>query len=118
MMAFLTACGGSATTTAPSTVSLPDLEVTDIEEIDDGAKITVHNAGTAPAGDFNLHIEISKDTNPAGEFNIKVNGLAAGEEKVIETSFSGTEHNGIIFTEIDSRNAIVESDEENNEFGF
>ncbi len=123
-MALLTACGGSSSTTssspspAPSTASLPDLEVNDIEAIDDGAKITINNAGTGNAGDFNLFIELSKDGKTVGEFNKKVNGLSAGEEKVVETSFSGTEYDGFIYVEIDSYNAIVESDEENNSFAL
>lgn len=112
-----TSTDSSATPSSSSEASLPDLEVLDIEEIDDGAKITLNNAGTAPAGDFNLHIELSKDGNTVGEFNKKVNGIAAGEEKIVETSFSGTEY-GLMYVKADSYNVIVESDEENNEFGF
>lgn len=101
----------------PATADAPDLEITDVEEITDGVKVTIENNGTAAAGEFYLFFELSKDGKIVGEFNKKVSGVPAGEEKIVETTFSGTEY-GLGYAKVDSKDAIAESDEENNEFGF
>lgn len=118
---LLTACTSSSTrepeTDSTATADAPDLEITDAEEVTDGVKVTIENSGTADAGEFYLFFELSKDGKTVGEFNKKVSGVKAGEEKIVETSFSGTEY-GLGYAKVDSKNAISESDEENNEFGF
>lgn len=114
---LLSGCFHAVTSKTASTAHAPDLEIVDVEQIADGAKVTIENNGTADAGEFNLFFELSKDGKTMGEFNKKVSGVPAGGEKVVETTFSGTEY-GLGYAKVDSKNAIAESDEENNEFGF